>query len=390
MPAGLLPVIYLAFIALGLPDSAIGSAWPAMAPALGAGLSWVGLVSMIISAGTIASSLMSVRVVERFGTGRVTAASVLLTALALVGFSVAGEFWQLCLLAVPYGLGAGAVDAALNAYVAVHYESQHMSWLHCMWGVGASGGPMIMGACLGAGVWNDGFRLLGIIQLVIVAVLTLSLPLWRDRKLPKPAAHDGAGGKPVRRTRRELLRIDGVVAVLICFFCYCSVEGTCGNWAASYSSLAAGVSTQTAASWASMFYIGITIGRGVSGFLSLKLSDEQMIRLGQAIIALGVLTMLSPWGHGVLAPALVLVGLGCAPIYPSIIHATPKRFGADVALELTGMQMAIAYVGYLVSSPLFGVLAQFITIELYPVYLGFFLIIMIVAAEKVNRIQRAR
>ena len=390
MPAGLLPIIYLAFIALGLPDSAIGSAWPAMAPALGAGLSWVGLVSMIISAGTIASSLMSVRVVERFGTGRVTAASVLLTALALVGFSVAGEFWQLCLLAVPYGLGAGAVDAALNAYVAVHYESQHMSWLHCMWGVGASGGPMIMGACLGAGVWNDGFRLLGIIQLAIVAVLTLSLPLWRDRKLPKPAAHDGASGGPVRRTRRELLRIDGVVAVLICFFCYCSVEGSCGNWAASYSSLAAGVSTQTAASWASMFYIGITIGRGVSGFLSLRLSDEQMIRLGQAIIALGVLTMLAPWGHGALAPALVLVGLGCAPIYPSVIHATPKRFGADVVLELTGMQMAIAYVGYLVSSPLFGVLAQFITIELYPVYLGFFLIVMIIAAEKVNRIQRSR
>lgn len=388
MPAGLLPIIYLAFVALGLPDSAIGSAWPAMAPSLGASLSWVGAVTMIISAGTIVSSLMSVRVVERFGTGRVTAASVLLTALALIGFSLSHEFWQLCLLAVPYGLGAGAVDAALNAYVAVHYESQHMSWLHCMWGVGASGGPMIMGACLGMGVWNDGFRALGAIQLAIVAVLTLSLPLWRDRKLPKAKGREG--GAPVRRTRRELLRIDGVVAVLLCFFCYCAVEGTCGNWAASYSSLAAGVPTQTAASWASMFYIGITVGRALSGFLSLKCSDSQMIRLGQVLIAAGVLTMISPWGHDVLAPALVLIGLGCAPIYPSIIHATPARFGDDVALELTGMQMAIAYVGFLVCSPLFGVLAQYISIDLYPYYLGVFLVVMVIAAEKVNRVQKIR
>ena len=190
MPAGLLPIIYLAFIALGLPDSAIGSAWPTMAPALGAGLSWVGAVSMIISAGTIVSSLMSVRVVDRFGTGRVTAVSVLLTAAALMGFSLSGEFWQLCLWAIPYGLGAGAVDAALNAYVAVHYKSQHMSWLHCMWGVGASGGPVIMSMCLGTGTWNDGFRVLGIAQLVIVAVLTLSLPLWKDRKLPRAASVD--------------------------------------------------------------------------------------------------------------------------------------------------------------------------------------------------------
>ena len=385
MPAGLLPIIYLAFVALGLPDSAIGSAWPAMAPSLGASLSWVGAVTMIISAGTIVSSLMSVRVVERFGTGRVTAASVLLTALALIGFSLSHEF---CLLAIPYGLGAGAVDAALNAYVAVHYESQHMSWLHCMWGVGASGGPMIMGACLGMGVWNDGFRALGAIQLAIVAVLTLSLPLWRDRKLPKAKGREGDA--PARRTRRELLRIDGVVAVLLCFFCYCAVEGTCGNWAASYSSLAAGVPTQTAASWASMFYIGITVGRALSGFLSLKCSDSQMIRLGQVLIAAGVLTMISPWGHDVLAPALVLIGLGCAPIYPSVIHATPARFGDDVALELTGMQMAIAYVGFLVCSPLFGVLAQYISIELYPFYLGVFLVIMVIAAEKVNRVQKTR
>ena len=394
MPAGLLPIIYLAFIGLGLPDSAIGSAWPTMAPDLGAGVSWVGVVTMIISAGTILSSLQSVRVVERFGTGRVTAVSVGLTAAALAGFSVATEFWQLCLLAIPYGLGAGAVDAALNTYVAVHYESQHMSWLHCMWGVGASGGPLIMAQCLGVGSWSLGFLVLGGLQLAIVIVLTLSLPLWRDKALPRMADDaDDAGsgdaeGAPI--SRRALLRRDGVLAVLICFFCYCALESTCGVWAASYCTFARGIDAQTAASWASLFYIGITLGRGVSGFISLKVSDHNMIRLGQALIALGIGAMLLPLGDTVLLVGLVLVGLGCAPIYPSIIHATPARFGNDVALALTGMQMAFAYVGTLVVSPLFGVIGQGISMELYPPYLLVFLLVMVVAAEKVNTLMRRR
>ncbi|MDM8163980.1 MFS transporter [Collinsella intestinalis] len=394
MPAGLLPIIYLAFIGLGLPDSAIGSAWPTMAPDLGAGVSWVGVVTMIISAGTILSSLQSVRVVERFGTGWVTAVSVGLTAAALAGFSVATEFWQLCLLAIPYGLGAGAVDAALNTYVAVHYESQHMSWLHCMWGVGASGGPLIMAQCLGVGSWSLGFLVLGGLQLAIVIVLTLSLPLWRDKALPRmeddadDAGSGDAEGAPI--SRRALLRRDGVLAVLICFFCYCALESTCGVWAASYCTFARGIDAQTAASWASLFYIGITLGRGVSGFISLKVSDHNMIRLGQALIALGIGAMLLPLGDTVLLVGLVLVGLGCAPVYPSIIHATPARFGNDVALALTGMQMAFAYVGTLVVSPLFGVIGQGISMELYPPYLLVFLLVMVVAAEKVNTLMRRR
>ena len=393
MPAGLLPIIYLAFIGLGLPDSAIGSAWPTMAPELGAGVSWVGVVTMIISAGTILSSLQSVRVVERFGTGRVTAVSVGLTAAALAGFSLATEFWQLCLIAIPYGLGAGAVDAALNTYVAVHYESQHMSWLHCMWGVGASGGPLIMGQCLRTGSWSLGFLVLGGLQFAIVAVLTLSLPLWRDKKLP-PAGSDGAradgGDVPAPISRRALLRRDGVLAVLICFFCYCALESTCGVWAASYCTFARAIDAQTAASWASLFYIGITVGRGVSGFISLKVPDHNMIRLGQALIALGIGAMLLPLGDTVLLVGLVLVGLGCAPVYPSIIHATPARFGNDVALALTGMQMAFAYVGTLVVSPLFGVIGQWLGMDLYPPYLLVFLVVMVVAAEKVNTLMRRR
>ncbi|WP_308622997.1 MFS transporter [uncultured Enorma sp.] len=396
MPVGLLPIIYLAFISLGLPDAALGSAWPLMAPALGAGISWVGAVTMIISAGTIVSSLMSVRVVERFGTGRVTVASVLLTAAGLAGFALSGEFWQLCLWAVPYGLGAGAVDAALNSYVAVHYESQHMSWLHCMWGVGASAGPLIIAQCLGVGTWSLGFLVLGGVQVAIVVVLTLSLPLWKERKLPQAAEGQGAEGsggehvQPVRYSRRELLRRDGVPAVLLCFFCYCALESTCGNWAATYCTLGRGISAEVAASWASYFYIGITAGRALSGFISLKVRDHNMIRLGQALVAAGIACILLPLGDSVLLVGLVLVGLGCAPIYPSIIHATPARFGDDVALALTGMQMAFAYVGSLAMSPLFGVLAQMVSIELYPFYLAALLIVMVAAGEKLNAIMRRR
>lgn len=445
MPAGLLPIIYLAFISLGLPDSAIGSAWPTMAPSLGAGISWVGVVTMIISAGTIVSSLMSVRVVERFGTGRVTVASVALTAAALVGFSQSQAFWQLCLWAVPYGLGAGAVDAALNAYVAVHYESQHMSWLHCMWGVGASGGPMVMAQCLERSTWSTGFLVLGGIQVGIALVLTLSLPLWRDRKLPRvsgrragreaaigaapeaalphaEAAHgvgaralsgataaagagevpgaaaasgvggtsDGTRGKlPVRRTHAQLLRIPGVKAVLVSFFCYSAFEATCGNWAATFCTLARGIDAGTAASWAALFYMGITVGRAVSGFISLKVSDRNMIRLGQSLVAVALACVLMP-GDTALFAGLVLMGCGCAPIYPSTIHATPARFGEELALELTGMQMAFAYIGSLAMSPLFGVLAQFVGAWIYPWYLVLFLVGMVVAGERLNGVVRLR
>lgn len=445
MPAGLLPIIYLAFISLGLPDSAIGSAWPTMAPSLGAGISWVGVVTMIISAGTIVSSLMSVRVVERFGTGRVTVASVALTAAALVGFSQSQAFWQLCLWAVPYGLGAGAVDAALNAYVAVHYESQHMSWLHCMWGVGASGGPMVMAQCLERSTWSTGFLVLGGIQVGIALVLTLSLPLWRDRKLPRvsgrragreaaigaapeaalphaEAAHgvgaralsgataaagagevpgaaaasgvggtsDGTRGKlPVRRTHAQLLRIPGVKAVLVSFFCYSAFEATCGNWAATFCTLARGIDAQTAASWAALFYMGITAGRAVSGFISLKVNDRNMIRFGQSLVAVALACVLMP-GDMALFAGLVLMGCGCAPIYPSTIHATPARFGEELALELTGMQMAFAYIGSLAMSPLFGVLAQFVGAWIYPWYLVLFLVGMVVAGERLNGVVRLR
>ena len=375
----LLPVIYLAFISLGLPDSVLGAAWPSMYGELGAALSWAGVVSMIVSLGTIVSALCSERLTLRLGPGGVTAVSVLLTAVALLGFSLSGQFWQLCLWAVPYGLGAGSVDAALNNYVALHYESRHMSWLHCMWGLGASAGPVIMGRALAGGSWQGGYRTIALLQFALTAVLLLSLRLWK-----RPQANvEGADFKP--HPIPELLRRPGVPQVLVCFFCYCALESTAGMWAASYCTLVRGIDAGTAARWASLFYVGITVGRGVSGFLTMKVNDQNMIRLGQALIAAGTVLILLPTGQGTLFAGLITVGLGCAPIYPSIIHETPINFGREVSMSMTGLQMATAYVGTCLVPPLFGLLAQYVTPALYPWALAVILVLMFVMAESLHR-----
>ena len=379
MASLLLPVIYLAFISLGLPDALLGSAWPSMYTELGASLSWAGIVSMIISVGTIVSALCSERLNLRLGTGGVTFLSVMLTAVALLGFSLSTSFWQLCLWAVPYGLGAGSVDAALNNYVALHYESRHMSWLHCMWGVGASIGPVIMGRALAGGTWQGGYRTIALLQFALTAVLLLSLRLWK-----RPQANvEGADFKP--HPIPELLRRPGVPQVLLCFFCYSALEATAGMWAASYCTLVRGIDAETAARWASLFYVGITIGRGVCGFLTMKISDQNMIRLGQALIAAGVVLVLAPLGQGTLFAGLITVGLGCAPIYPSIIHETPVNFGRDVSMSRTGLQMATAYVGSCLMPPLFGLLAQYVTPTLYPWFLAVILALMFAMAESLHR-----
>ena len=403
MPALLLPIIYLAFIALGLPDSALGSAWPSMYGELGAGVSWVGLPTAIISVGTIISSITSTDVVRRVGTGRTTVISVALTAAGLLGFSCSTRFWHICLWAVPYGLGAGAVDAALNSYVSVHYASRHMSWLHCMWGIGASMGPAIISACLEWGTWSDGFLVLGIIQLAITAVLALALPLWgRVREGAGGEGADAEGEAAVEGaakgevaveeapdepppTRRELLRVPGVVEMLVCFFCYCAFESTCGAWAASYCVLARGVDAARAAVWTSLFYAGITVGRGANGFFTLRFSDAQLIRMGQVVIACGLVLIALPLGNRFAMAGLAIAGLGCAPIYPSVIHATPERFGERGLLMLTGMEMAVGYVGSLTMSPLFGLIAEHVSPSLYPFFLDTLLVLMFIMAESCNR-----
>ena len=378
----LLPIIYLAFISLGLPDSLLGSAWPSMYPLLGVPVSHAGILSMIISFGTIVSSLNSDRLTRALGAGKVTAISVGMTAAALFGFSISTQFWMLCLWAVPYGLGAGSVDAALNNYVALHYESRHMSWLHCMWGIGTMVSPMVMGRVLaGGGPWTAGYRYIALFQIALTAVLFLSLPLWQKRT--GEAAEDGTALQAL--SLGQVFRLPGAKEVMLCFFCYCALETTAGLWASSYLTLTRGVAADTAASFASLFYIGITAGRAACGFLTLKLSDTQMIRLGQGVLAVGVAALLVPGPQLLALAGLVLVGVGCAPIYPSIIHATPDHFGADRSQAVIGIQMASAYVGNLVMPPLFGLLANNITPALFPFYLLVLLVLMVFMHEQLVR-----
>ncbi len=375
----LLAVIYLSFISLGLPDSLLGAAWPSMYGGLGVPVSCAGIISIIISGGTIVSSLQSDRLTRRFGTGRVTAVSVAMTAAALFGFSVSGRFWMLCLWAVPYGLGAGSVDAALNNYVALHYASRHMSWLHCMWGVGASLGPYIIGRVLsGGGHWSGGYRTVAVLQIGLTAILLLSLPLWRG-----PAGGGEGGGETARPlSLREILSIPKARSSMATFFAYCALESTASLWSSSYLTLCRGVPAETAAGYAGLFFIGITAGRALSGFLTYKLNDRQMVRLGQGIIALGVIAAALPLGAPAALAGLLLIGLGCAPIYPSVIHATPDHFGAARSQAVIGVEMASAYVGTCLMPPLFGLAAGRGAAALFPVYLLALLAVMVLAHER--------
>lgn len=380
----LLIIIYISFISLGLPDSLLGSAWPSMYPEFAVPVSYAGMISMIIAAGTIISSLQSDRLTRKLGSGKVTAISVAMTAFALFGFSISHSFWQLCLWAIPYGLGAGSVDASLNNYVALHFASRHMSWLHCMWGVGASVGPYIMGYALTGGQnWQMGYRYIAILQVILTAILVISLPLWKNRSAAADGDTGNASSKPL--TLPEILRIPGAREVLVTFFCYCALEQTAGLWASSYMVMKNGLTTEKAASLASLFFIGITIGRAISGFLTLKLNDTQMIHLGLTIILIGIAAILLPFGINTTMTGLILIGLGCAPVYPCIIHSTPTHFGADRSQALIGVQMASAYIGTLLMPPLFGLIANHISISLYPVYLLAILVCMTVMHEKLIR-----
>ncbi|MCI9647270.1 MAG: MFS transporter [Lachnospiraceae bacterium] len=378
----LLVIIYLAFISLGLPDSLLGSAWPTMYQEFSVPVSYAGGISMIIAAGTIVSSLQSDRLTKSFGTGKVTAASVLMTAAALFGFSISHSYAALCLWAVPYGLGAGSVDASLNNYVALHYASRHMSWLHCMWGIGASLGPYIMGYALSGGQgWNMGYRYIGILQVALTAVLVFSLPLWK-KQATSDTGQAGGEGKARALTLGQILKIPGAKEVMVTFFCYCALEQTAGLWASSYLVLRRGLPAETAAGLASLFFIGITAGRAFSGFLTMKLNDTQMIRLGQGLILLGIVLLLLPFGSTGTLLGLVMIGLGCAPVYPSIIHSTPEHFGADKSQAMIGVQMASAYVGTCFMPPVFGFLANHIGVFLFPVYLLAILALMAAMHEK--------
>ena len=371
----LLALIYLAFISLGLPDSLLGSGWPVMHAELGVSVSFMGIVSMVISGGTIVSSLLSDRLTHRLGTRIVTVVSVFLTVVALFGFSISTRFWMLIAFAVPYGLGAGAIDAALNNYVALHYKAKHMSWLHCFWGVGTIVSPFIMGYALAHSTWNAGYRIVGLIQLAIAVLLLVTLPVWKVHADATEAAGRRVG-------LRAALRIKGVPFLLLGFFAYCSAETTTMQWASTYFVEVKHLPAERAATLAALFYIGITAGRFLSGFLTEKLGDRGMIRLGAGVLACGIAALLLPVESYYLAfAAFLVIGLGCAPIYPCIIHSTPANFGAENSGAIIGIQMASAYVGSTFVPPLFGLLGKALGFSILPVYLAVFAALMLVMTE---------
>ncbi len=363
----LLVIIYLGFVALGLPDSLFGTAWPVLGQSLGLPLSFAGFVTATVSIGTIVASLLSDRLTSRFGTGRVTAVSVAMTAVALIGFSVSSRFWMLVLFAVPLGLGAGAVDAALNNFVALHFKSKHMSWLHCFWGVGASISPYIMSFWLSRDArWDLGYRTVGMVQLVFTAVLLLSLPLWRRVGQNSTSADENRTPKRLK----DVLKLKGLAYVLVAFFSYCALESVAFSWTSSFLHLGKSVSASSAAGFASLFYLGMTTSRLVTGFFTDRVGDKRMIRFGYCIVFLGIVCMLIPLDTTLLCLfGLFVTGFGCGPIYPAVIHSAPESFGKENSQSVIGLQMAFAYGGTVLTPPVFGILADAVGISVYPICL---------------------
>ena len=399
----LLLMIYLAFVSLGLPDALLGSAWPIMYQEFAVPVSYSGTVFMIICGGTILSSLNSEKLNRRFGTGKITAISVFLTAIALFGFSISHSFLMLCLFAIPYGLGAGSVDAALNHYVALHYSSRHMSWLHCMWGLGASVGPYIMGFVLQRGEpWSRGYLIVSLIQFALAVALFCSLSLWKKnpeelkenaastakQEAPKQEAPKQEAPKQRALSLREVFAIPGAKESLASFYGYCALEQTVGLWAGSFMVLALGMEEKLAASYVALFYFGITFGRFLSGFFTMKWRDEQMVLGGSAIVFFGIFLLFTPWSKALVLPALILIGLGCAPVYPSVIHSTPYNFGVEHSSALIGAQMAAAYVGTLIMPPLFGVLGRSFSMKLFPYYSMFLLLFMVFTYRRMLQVTK--
>ena len=379
----LLIIIYISFISLGLPDAILGSAWPIIHQDLNVPVSYAGIITMIISCGTIISSFFSEKLIRKLGTGKVTAFSVLLTAVGLLGIFLSPNFIWICLLAIPLGIGAGSVDSALNNFVALHYKAIHMNWLHSFWGIGATTGPLIMSIfLLKENGWRLGYATIGSIQAILVVCLFLSLPLWKKFESDNSEKINDSNGIKVSK----LIKLPGAKPALVSFFCYCAIELTTGLWVSSYLVIINGFSAEKAAKWVSLYYLGITIGRFLAGFVSIKLNNKQMIRVGQVICISGGILLSITYSSNIQLIGLICIGLGCAPIYPAMLHDTPNRFGKELSQGIMGIQMATAYVGSTFVPPLFGVIAKFIGFEILPYFLLISMLLMLVMTERVNKV----
>ena len=406
----LLLVIYAAFIGLGIPDSLFGTAWPAIHEELNVMVSLAGCVSVLISGGTIVSSLLSSKLIGRFGTGRVTAVSTSLTAAALLGFSLSENLPQIMLAAIPLGLGAGAVDTALNHYVALYYKAKHMNFLHCFYGIGVSLSPYLMSYALSGNTaagwadWRSGYRMVFQIQLVIALITILALPLWKraGHEAPvsgKPGEPDASGkdcyalrdgSLPDRESsgRIRVWKIPGVRVVWLVFIGSCALEYTCGSWGSTFLVQVKEMSAGAAAEIVTLYYAGMAAGRFLSGLLSAKLSGWRLIRIGQGIILIALLLLILPLPAAAAGIGMFCVGLGNGPIFPNLLHLTPVHFGKERSGDVMGTQMAASYLGIMLMPPIFGLLAQNIGAELFPYYLLALLALMTIAGLWMSRLTR--
>lgn len=373
----LLGVIYLIFISLGLPDSLLGSGWPTMQVDFGVPSSYAGYISMMISCMTVISALLSPRMIRKFHTKWIVIASIGLTVLGLIGFSVASRYWMLLMIAVPYGLGAGAIDASVNHYVANHYRSSVMNFLHCFYGVGAVISPYIMSQALKFARWNEGYRWTAYIQLGILIACVLSLPLWKQNESKSAEEnHESAG-------IWETLKVPGMLLTLIAFFAYSSGEATCFLWTPSYfAGTKPDLSAETVASFGSLIFGGLMLGRLISGFISNKLGDRKLIRIGIAVELLGILLVFLPVrGYIAAAIGFVVVGTGMGPVYPAVQHMAPENFGKKYSAAAIGMQMAAAYIGSTFMPMVFGQIQQKLGIDIMPAYLLIFAAVSLAMLE---------
>ena len=378
----LLVIIFITFVMLGLPN-VLGSAWPVMYGQLGVSGASAGIISMLLSGSTIVGALLCDKMIQRFGAGKLTLVSLVVTGGSLVGFSFSGSFILLCLWAIPLGFGLGFIDAAMNNVVALHYEAKHMNWLHAFWGVGASIGPMIMAFFLARGdLWQAGYRSIGAIHLFFVVIFLLTFKLWRTIK---PPVSETDTTKTATLSTKQLLAIPGVKQSLFIFLFYCAIEATVGLWASSYLVVIRNLAEETAAFWLSLYFIGITIGRFMAGFLTTKLNNKQLILLGCGMIGAGIVILFLPVPEPFLLVSLFLIGFGCAPIFPSLIHETPTNFGKANSQAIIGIQMAFAYMGSMLMPPLFGYLAELTNFYLFPFYLGGFLVLMVLMIKWLYR-----
>lgn len=386
MATALLIVIYLSFISLGLPDTLLGAAWPAMQADFNASLDTAGILSFTVSLGTVISSLLSSKLISKFGTGPISFFSITATAVALLGYSFSNNFLFLVLSSIPLGLGAGAVDVALNNFVSTHYRARHMNWLHCFWGLGAMAAPIIMSLWIGTpGGWRMGYRSVSFIQFFLVGMILLSFPLWRrvEKQSLSSINKKPASAKPI--SNLQALRVPGVKVTLLAFFCYCAIEISTGLWSSSYLIHYKGSTAETAAVAASMFYGGITTGRLLSGFLSKRISDRHLIRIGQLLSLAALLLLLLPLSLHYAVIGLFLFGFGCAPIYPSMLHVTPERFGSAISQTVMGLEMAVAYLGSTILPSLLGFVAERAGISIFPYFLLLSIGAMLIVCELLNR-----